>query len=177
MAWSALVQETDPDIITGYNINNFDLPYVLDRASTLRLDNFARFARVTNSNVRAKKTTFSSKAQGTRESKEISCEGRVPFDLLQAIQRDYKLSSYSLNSVSAEFLGDQKEDVHHAMISVLQEGNEDSRRRLAVYCIKDALLPQQLMDKLMYMYNYIEMARVTGVPIGFLLGRGQMIKV
>ena len=63
------------------------------------------------------------------------------------------------------------------MISVLQEGNEDSRRRLAVYCIKDALLPQQLMDKLMYMYNYIEMARVTGVPIGFLLGRGQMIKV
>ena len=177
MAWSALVQETDPDIITGYNINNFDLPYVLDRASTLRLDNFARFTRVTNSNVRAKKTTFSSKAQGTRESKEISCEGRVPFDLLQAIQRDYKLSSYSLNSVSAEFLGDQKEDVHHAMISVLQEGNEDSRRRLAVYCIKDALLPQQLMDKLMYMYNYIEMARVTGVPIGFLLGRGQMIKV
>ena len=40
-----------------------------------------------------------------------------------------------------------------------------------------AMLPQQLMDKLMYMYNYIEMARVTGVPIGFLLGRGQMIKV
>jgi DNA polymerase delta subunit 1 len=96
---------------------------------------------------------------------------------MQAIQRDYKLSSYSLNSVSAEFLGDQKEDVHHSMISVLQEGNEDSRRRLAVYCIKDAALPQQLMDKLMYMYNYIEMARVTGVPIGYLLGRGQMIKV
>jgi DNA polymerase delta subunit 1 len=177
MAWSQLVQDTDPDIITGYNINNFDLPYLLDRASTLRLDNFARFSRVLHNNVRAKKTTFSSKAQGTRESKEITCEGRVPFDLMQAIQRDYKLSSYSLNSVSAEFLGDQKEDVHHSMISVLQEGNEDSRRRLAVYCIKDAALPQQLMDKLMYMYNYIEMARVTGVPIGFLLGRGQMIKV
>jgi hypothetical protein len=27
------------------------------------------------------------------------------------------------------------------------------------------------------MYNYVEMARVTGVPISFLLGRGQMIKV
>ena len=40
-----------------------------------------------------------------------------------------------------------------------------------------AWLPQQLLDKLMFMYNYIEMARVTGVPIGFLLGRGQMIKV
>ena len=29
----------------------------------------------------------------------------------------------------------------------------------------------------MYMYNYIEMARVTGVPMSFLLTRGQPIKV
>jgi DNA polymerase delta subunit 1 len=32
---------------------------------------------------------------------------------MQAVQRDHKLSSYSLNSVSAHFLGEQKEDVHH----------------------------------------------------------------
>ena len=30
---------------------------------------------------------------------------------------------------------------------------------------------------MMYMYNYIEMARVTGVPLSFLLARGQSIKV
>lgn len=29
----------------------------------------------------------------------------------------------------------------------------------------------------MYIYNYVEMARVTGVPISFLLSRGQSIKV
>ncbi len=29
----------------------------------------------------------------------------------------------------------------------------------------------------MYMYNYVEMARVTGVPMSFLLTRGQSIKV
>ena len=50
-------------------------------------------------------------------------------------------------------------------------------RRLAVYCVKDAYLPQRLLDKLMFMYNYIEMARVTGVPFDFLLSRGQSIKV
>ena len=43
-------------------------------------------------------TKFSSKAYGTHEYKEITIEGRVQFDLLQAIQRDHKLSSYSLNS-------------------------------------------------------------------------------
>ena len=36
---------------------------------------------------------------------------------------------------------------------------------------------QKLMDKLAVMVNYIEMARVTGVPLNYLLARGQQIKV
>jgi DNA polymerase delta subunit 1 len=43
--------------------------------------------------------------------------------------------------------------------------------------LKDALLPQRLMDKLSVLVNYIEMARVTGVPMSFLISRGQQIKV
>ena len=43
--------------------------------------------------------------------------------------------------------------------------------------LQDAYLPQRLLDKLMFIYNYVEMARVTGVPISFLLSRGQSIKV
>jgi len=35
----------------------------------------------------------------------------------------------------------------------------------------------KLMEKLLCMYNYVEMARVTGTPINYLLHRGQMIKV
>lgn len=58
-----------------------------------------------------------------------------------------------------------------------QNGSDEDRRRLAVYCIKDALLPMKLMEKLSVMVNYIEMARVTGVPLNFLLSRGQQIKV
>lgn len=49
--------------------------------------------------------------------------------------------------------------------------------RLAVYCLKDALLPLRLLDKLMCVINYMEMARVTGVPLSYLLTRGQQIKV
>jgi len=33
------------------------------------------------------------------------------------------------------------------------------------------------MDKLMCFINYVEMARVTGVPFNYLLSRGQQIKV
>lgn len=59
----------------------------------------------------------------------------------------------------------------------LQNGNEQTRRRLAVYCLKDAYLPLRLLDKLLSLINYIEMARVTGVPVTYLLTRGQQIKV
>ncbi|CAB4270146.1 unnamed protein product [Prunus armeniaca] len=177
LAWRDLIREVDPDIIIGYNICKFDLPYLIERAETLGIAEFPMLGRIKNSRVRVKDTTFSSRQYGTRESKEVTVEGRVQFDLLQAMQRDYKLSSYSLNSVSAHFLSEQKEDVHHSIISDLQNGNAETRRRLAVYCLKDAYLPQRLLDKLMYIYNYVEMARVTGVPISFLLSRGQSIKV
>jgi DNA polymerase delta subunit 1 len=43
--------------------------------------------------------------------------------------------------------------------------------------MQDAYLPQRLMDKLMCFINYVEMARVTGVPFNYLLSRGQQIKV
>ncbi|KAK9135052.1 hypothetical protein Syun_014382 [Stephania yunnanensis] len=171
------IQEVDPDIIIGYNIIKFDLPYLIERAEVLKVAEFPILGRIRNSRVRVRDATFSSRQYGTRESKEVTIEGRVQFDLLQAMQRDYKLSSYSLNSVSAHFLGEQKEDVHHSIISDLQNGNPETRRRLAVYCLKDAYLPQRLLDKLMFIYNYVEMARVTGVPISFLLSRGQSIKV
>ena len=150
-------------------------------------------------------TTFASKAFGQRDSKETSLDGRLQLDMLQVMQRDYKLRSYSLNAVCAHFLGEQKEDVHHSIITELHNGTAESRRRLAVYCLKvlnatpppqnaliwpflsgllfganseqDAYLPQRLMDKLMSFVNYTEMARVTGVPFNYLLARGQQIKV
>lgn len=58
-----------------------------------------------------------------------------------------------------------------------QNGNAITRRRLTIYCMKDAYLPLRLLQKLMSVVNYIEMARVTGVPLGYLLSRGQQIKV
>lgn len=104
-----------------------------------------------------KDTHFSSKAYGNRDSKETNIDGRLQLDILQVMQRDYKLRSYTLNSVCAHFLGEselevfclegqalnfsaatgeQKEDVHHSIITDLQNGTAESRRRLAVYCLK-----------------------------------------
>lgn len=178
--WRDFVVAVDPDILTGYNIINFDLPYLLDRARALGIDVFPYLGRIIEHPSAMKDSTFSSKAYGTRESKDINIDGRVQLDVLPAIQRDYKLTSYTLNNVSAHFLKEQKEDVHHSLITVLYNGDgssADTRRRLAAYCLKDACLPQRLLDKLLIVVNYIEMARVTGIPITWVLTRGQQIRV
>ncbi|KAI8898444.1 DNA polymerase family B-domain-containing protein [Globomyces pollinis-pini] len=177
LKWSEFIRKSDPDIIIGYNINGFDFPYLLDRAKALKLDKFPFLGRIGLSRTVAKDSQFSSKAFGTRNNKVMNIEGRIQMDVLTIMQRDHKLRSYTLNSVSAHFLGEQKEDVHHSIITDLQNGNDETRRRLAIYCLKDAYLPQRLIDKLMCVINYIEMARVTGVNFNYLLTRGQQIKV
>ncbi|KAF7193604.1 DNA polymerase delta catalytic subunit [Pseudocercospora fuligena] len=176
MAWKDFIEEVDPDVIIGYNIANFDFPYLLDRAAHLKVAKFPFLSRLRNVKSVAKDTNFASKQMGNRDAKATNTNGRLQLDLLQLIQRDYQLRSYTLNSVSAHFLNEQKEDVHHTMITELYNGTPESRRRLAVYCLKDAYLPQRLMDKLMCLVNYTEMARVTGVPFNFLLAKGQQIK-
>ncbi|GAA5857179.1 hypothetical protein JCM8547_009357 [Rhodosporidiobolus lusitaniae] len=176
-SWRKFVEQVDPDLIIGYNTSQFDLPYLMDRAKALKVGEFPYFSRLKGVKTEVKETHFSSKAYGNRDSKETNMDGRLQLDILQVMQRDYKLRSYTLNSVCAHFLGEQKEDVHHSVITDLQNGNAESRRRLAVYCLKDAYLPQRLMDKLMCFINYIEMSRVTGIPFNYLLSRGQQIKV
>ncbi|KAF2156939.1 DNA polymerase delta catalytic subunit [Myriangium duriaei CBS 260.36] len=175
-AWRDFVDQVDPDVIIGYNISNFDFPYLLDRAKHLKVGKFPFLSRLKNVQSVAKDTNFSSKQMGNRDTKSTNTNGRLQLDLLQLIQRDHQLRSYTLNSVCAHFLNEQKEDVHHTMITELYNGTPESRRRLAIYCLKDAYLPQRLMDKLMCLVNYTEMARVTGVPFNFLLSRGQQVK-
>jgi DNA polymerase delta subunit 1 len=176
-AWRQFFSEIDPDVVIGYNTANFDIPYLMDRAATLGVHSFPFLGRLPTTKSLVRSATFSSKAYGTRESKTTDMEGRVQLDIMQVLQRDHKLSAYSLNAVSAHFLGEQKEDVHHSIIADLHNGSPEDRRRLAVYCVKDAYLPLRLMEKLMILYNYVEMARVTGVPLSYLLSRGQQIKV
>ncbi|XP_012827632.1 PREDICTED: DNA polymerase delta catalytic subunit-like isoform X1 [Erythranthe guttata] len=94
------------------------MPYLIERADVLGIAEFPMLGRIRNSSVSIKDTTFSSRQHGTRESKEVTMEGRVQFDLLQ------------------------KEDVHHSIISDLHNGNSDTRKSLVVYCLKVNHIPQ-----------------------------------
>ena len=83
-AWSVLIKEVDPDILTGYNIINFDIPYLLNRAAALKLSHFPYLGR-TQEKTTMTNTTFQSRAYGKRENKSIKMSGRVQFDVLQVL--------------------------------------------------------------------------------------------
>lgn len=57
--WQKFLVKVDPDIITGYNISNFDFPYLLDRARHLKVAGFEYWSRLPNTPSRAKETNFS----------------------------------------------------------------------------------------------------------------------
>jgi DNA polymerase delta subunit 1 len=60
--WAKLIRDVDPDVIIGYNIANFDLPYLIERSRVLGLDTvFSYLGRVKGMKMKMKDTTFSSK--------------------------------------------------------------------------------------------------------------------
>jgi DNA polymerase delta subunit 1 len=46
LEWRKFVEKVDPDIMIGYNIANFDLPYLLDRAKALKIPDFPFLGRL-----------------------------------------------------------------------------------------------------------------------------------
>ena len=48
-AWRDFVNQVDPDVVIGYNIANFDLPYLLDRAKVLDAKHFSQLGRIASS--------------------------------------------------------------------------------------------------------------------------------
>jgi DNA polymerase elongation subunit (family B) len=107
--WVRLINTTDPDIITGYNITFFDMGYIHDRAKVLGIDashiNSSLLSRYDGINSRYRESVLSSAAMGDNFLKTIEMPGRVILDLCAAVRRNFaSLSSYKLDSVAQEFL-------------------------------------------------------------------------
>ena len=99
MAWALWHAHVQPDVLTGWNVEGFDLWYLLERASHLGLTAFAAsFCRLPGVEARAVTREFTSGAHGTHVFKEVRGEGMWVWDLVQAFKRNsgYKFRSYGL---------------------------------------------------------------------------------
>ena len=111
LEFSKIVRETDPDIITGYNIYGFDLPYLNKRAELLGITTkFARLSRLKNHICEFVEKDLSSSALGHNKMSYYDIPGRVTIDLMKVVQRDHKLPLYKLDAVASHFIREKISD-------------------------------------------------------------------
>lgn len=179
--WAMLIEQTDPDIMYTYNGDKFDYGFLFCRAKRYA-SHYDRFLKaLSRSKTRAtdlKEVAFNSAAYGSSKYERPVFHGRINFDLLIYVQRQFQMESYSLNSVSESFLKDKKMDLSpKEMMRLFKVGDADSLGTIAEYCVKDTLLPQCLVEKLLVIESLVEMSNITHIPFSFNLERGQQIKV
>lgn len=171
--------EADPDVITSWNGPNFDWKYIVNRCAYLGCDvnGATKFSRIQWYKTRNRELTKSTKAFGTTKDNEVMMPGRVIFDLLTPVRKNYKERSYTLDAISKKFLGEHKDPIKHTEITELWRGTPEDRGKLSHYCLQDARLPRRILLKKQLWIQYAEMARVCRVPTAYLVTKGEQIKV
>jgi hypothetical protein len=113
LRWVQFVHHTDPDVLTGYNIVNFDVRYLMQRAATLGiLDQFSQLSRIRGFRSNLKDTQFSSKARGTSRQKRAIIPGLLQFDAFEVVKMEEKFPVLKLGYVAQEILGDTKDGAY-----------------------------------------------------------------
>lgn len=175
---SLIVDEIDPDVITGYNINGFDFWFVYNRCIELGIwDEFSELGRLKDQSCKYVEQKLTSSALGDNLLKYIDMPGRIIVDIMKVVQRDHKLDSYKLDNVASHFLKQNKNDISPQDIFRLQKGSSADRKIIAEYCVQDCALCNRLIIKLEIMANNIGMANVCLVPLNYIFMRGQGIKI
>lgn len=109
-SFASLVNELDPEIISGYNIFAYDYPYLDNRLKT-KLQDWPSMGRVMKKPTEMTNMVWKSGAYGTNVINILQMEGRLSIDMLPIVRRDYRLDKYDLDTVSKTFIGRGKLDV------------------------------------------------------------------
>ena len=177
-SWIKFVRKLDPDIITGYNINGFDWEYIYKRCKYLEIDLELQYlTRLHDYPAKFVNETLVTNAYGENFFKYVKAPGVLNSDLYTIIKREKKLSSYSLNSVATEYIGDRKDPISPLDLFNMAKGSSKEIAIIVHYCVKDCTLVIDLILKLCIITNNIAMANVTWVPIEYIESKGQQIKV
>lgn len=180
-AMARFVALLDPHIVTGYNSNSFDMPYMKRRAAVIGVEE--EWSRAWSRAASRYKTLtitqreFQSTAAGKIQFSDVRAEGVLFVDVLHQLRKDplVKLRSYALNAVAHLYLGTSKEDVSYALINTYNE-TPAGREKLRSYCEKDALLPLEIVQKRQIFVALLEMARINNCPIEVIINRGQQVR-
>lgn len=149
------ILEIDPDIITGWNVIDFDFEFLREKFIDYKID-FRLGRDNSKSKIKIESDFF--------VDSKMEVSGRVVLDGLNLIRGSFvKLDNYKLETASQKFLGSGK---------LLDLGKEDiddiwekDPERLVEYNLKDSELVLDILDKSKIIDLTIQRSFLTGMPL------------
>ena len=155
-AFSAYIVARDPDVLSGWNFVEFDMPYITGRMERLGLS-----------------ATHLARLPGQTERNAL--RGRALFDLLTGYKKMHltQKESYRLDAVAFEEVGEQK--VRYT--GTISDLWRDQPALLVEYNFKDVELCVKINKKDNIIEFYREIARYVGCPLDKTLNSSSVIDV
>jgi len=155
-AFAGYIAARDPDVLSGWNFIEFDMPYITGRMERLGL-----------------RAEILSRLQGMTERNAL--RGRVLFDLLSAYKKMHSSlkESYRLDAIAKEELGESK--VRYT--GTISDLWRDQPALLVEYNFKDVELCVKINKKDNIIEFYREIARYVGCPLDRTLNSSSVIDV
>ena len=148
------IDNYNPDILTGYFSDGFDLPYIKTRADKykIKLDIGLDYSEL--------------RVKSGRET-TVAINGITHLDIFKFIKKviggTLETSSYDLNAVASELLDEKKHEVALAELPEIWDNNHQELEKFCEYCLHDSLLTYNLAVKMLP--TIIEMVKIVGIPV------------
>src|SRR5438093_565138 len=146
-----LVHELDPDIISGYNIDGYDLPVLIDRAAKNGIPRL-QLAR-----------DFSDFFHLGERFWRV--DGRILTDVWWAVRAErlsLHMKQETLDYVGRQLLGEGKHELSRRKID--EEWAKD-REKVIRYCLNDADLSLRILEKIGRIEKTLDLAAVSKLPL------------
>ncbi len=142
-----LIDREDPDILTGYNSDGYDIPVIEER-----MDHYGIPFRIGRDYEEPRRV----------QNQYWRLHGRVILDTWWAVKKVLKPKHETLNYVSMKLLGEGKDNVNRLKIEDEWKARPDE---VTKYCIKDADLTLRILLKLRIIDRNLFMSTVTKLPL------------
>ena len=146
-----IIKDNNVDIIVGYNSDNFDFPYIKDRAKILGVD---LDIGMDGSDIRFIRRGYANAA---------SFKGLIHVDLYLVMRRYMTLERYTLERVYYELFGEEKIDVPGDRIWEFWDNEGEALDNLFDYSLDDVVSTLKIAEQTLPLN--LELTRIIGQPL------------
>lgn len=146
-----IIKENNVDILVGYNSDNFDFPYIKERAKLLGVD---LDIGMDGSDVKFIRRGYANAA---------SLKGLIHVDLYLVMRRYMSLERYTLERVYYELFGEEKIDVPGERIYEFWDNGGEELDNLFDYSLDDVVSTLKIAEQTLPLN--LELTRIIGQPL------------